>query len=461
MAGVDAEIRAFFANNAHNYIMASRISQGHEDHKESSQEERDDIVVRWIDQKPQLKSFYAMKQRQKGKSRDASPAQPERRGTTPGSGEELRRSLWQHSRRISTDESRHLLRRSTADTSNASSSSLNEDARLSVPGATREQDDEFEQAIQEAVRQTSTGDPTEDARIEQAVRASVLAVRSRTNTLNSVVNSSNSATFSSGPASTFSMGSQEIPPQLPPRASTDGLPNLEDITDEEYQELIEQAVRLSVMEHERQPAFSRRRSSSTDDENDEEFQRVLQRSQTEQTASSNERDEEYRRVLEESQAEYAKARASQDNEEDDDEALRKAIEASQAEQQQQDGRGGGGGDDEEELRRAIEESERAHREELARLKASRTEEDIVMEYVKRQSLAEQQFRMAARGKGKQGESSGSGSGSAAAGGNGDDDLDEDLKAALEQSMQSIPENKNMGGSGSGSGSGGSGSSSQP
>ena len=457
MAGVDAEIRAFFANNAHNYIMASRISQGHEDHKESSQEERDDIVVRWIDQKPQLKSFYAMKQRQKGKSRDASPAQPERRGTTPGSGEELRRSLWQHSRRISTDESKHLLRRSTADTSNASSSSLNEDARLSVPGATREQDDEFEQAIQEAVRQTSTGDPTEDARIEQAVRASVLAVRSRTNTLNSVVNSSNSATFSSGPASTFSMGAQEIPPQLPPRASTDGLPDLEDITDEEYQELIEQAVRLSVVEHERQPAFSRRRSSSTDDENDEEFQRVLQRSQTEQTASSNERDEEeYRRVLEESQAEYAKARASRDNEEDDDEALRKAIEASQAEQQQQQDGRGGGDDDEEELRRAIEESERAHREELARLKASRTEEDIVMEYVKRQSLAEQQFRMAARGKGKQGESSGSGSGSGAAGADGDDDLDEDLKAALEQSMQSIPENKNMGG---GSGSGG--SSSQP
>ena len=443
MAGVDAEIRSFFANNAHNYIMAWRISQGHEDHKQSSQEERDDIVVRWIDKKPQLKSFYAMKQRQKGKSRDVSPAQPERRGTAPGSGEELRRLLWQHSRRISTEESRRLLSRSTTETSAmTSSSTLNEDARLSVPSATREQDEEFEQAIQAAVRQTSTGDPTEDARIEQAVRASVLAVRSRTNTLNSV--NPGSAGFSSGPASTLSLGSQEVPPQLPPRASTD-LPDLEDITDEEYEELIEQAVRLSVMEHERQAAFAHRRSS-TDDENDEEFQWALQRSQTELTASSNERDEEeYRRVLKESQAEYAKARASQD-EEDDDEALRKAIEASQTEQ----GRGGEEDYEQEELRRAIEESERAHREEVARMEASRTEEDIVMEYVKRQSLAEQQFRMAAKGKARQGESSGSGSGSGAAGGNGydDNDMDEDLKAALEQSMQSIPENKHKGGSSS-------------
>ena len=422
MAGVDAEIRTFFANNAHNYIVASRISQGHEDYKQSNQGERDDIEVRWLARKPQLKAFYAMKQKQKGKSRDASPGSPER---PQGTGEESTRSVWRHARRISTDDSRNLLRR-RADTTMSSSGRNDESARVATPDTTHALDDEFEQAIQAAVRQTSTGNPVEDAQIEHAIRESVSAVRNRSGPANL-----SGATSSSRTVSAAGINTQPNPPQLPPRSSTD-LQDLDDITDEEYQSLIEQAVHLSVIEHERQVAVANRRYS-TDDENDEDFQRVLQRSQTDLTTSSNEPDEqEYRRVLEASQAEYAKSMASggiAQNEKDEDEALRKAIEASQAEQ------GRGGEDQDQELRRAIEESERVHREEMARKEVSRTEEDIVMEYVKRQSLAEQQFQLAAATKRwQQGEDSGSGSGNSK-------EMDEDLKAAVTQNTQSGPKNR--------------------
>lgn len=426
MAGVDAEIRTFFANNAHNYIIASRISQGNEDYKQSNQGERDDIEVRWLARKPQLKAFYAMKQKQKGKSRDASPGSPERRDTPQ---QETRRTLWRHARGTSTDDSRNPLRRAHSDTPTTSSSYRSEQSvRVATPDATQAQDEEFEQAIQTAVRQTSTGDPVEDAQIEHAIRESILAVRHRSGPSNLSGTAS-----SSGPTSVPGIARRPTPPQLPPRTSTD-LQDLDDITDEEYQSLIEQAVQLSVMEHERQVALARRRYS-TDSENDEDFQRVLQRSQTDHTVSSNEQDDqEYQRVLKASQTEYAKSMAKSgdpQDKDDEDEALRKAIEASQSEQ----GRAGSE-DQDQELRRAIEESERVHREEMAKKEISKTEEEIVMEYVKRQSLAEQQFRLAASGKEwKQGEGSGSGK-----------ETDEDLKAkaALAHARQPSPKSRKSG-----------------
>ena len=71
-------------------------------------------------------------------------------------------------------------------------------------------------------------------------------------------------------------------------------------------------------------------------------------------------------------------------------------------------------------------------EELARAKANRTEEDIVMEYVKKQSLAEAQFRP--KGKGKDSDHA---------------DDDEDLKRAIEESMRASGKAGESSGSGSG------------
>lgn len=445
MAGVDAEIRSFFANNAHNYIVASRISQGHDDYQNSSNEEHNDIEVRWLARKSYMKGFYAMKQRQKGKSRDQSPDSPPSQRGIPENAEEPRRLAWQHIKRASTDEPRNRLeewrarrRRQTESAATSSISHHNDSASVfSMPMSppptssshTNEKDDEFEQAIQAAVRETSSGDSLEDARIERAIRASVSALRKRSDTVNSAM--TGSSNISGGPTP-FSLidSKQALPPSLPPRSSPQEVNDLEDITDEEYQALIEEAVQLSVLEQERQRVARGHNRDSSDE--DEDFQRVLQRSQTELTISSNEQDdEEYRKVLEASQVEYANN--------DEEEALRKAIEASEAEQQrkQQQQEQRGGDDIDEELRRAIEASEREHRENLAK----KSEEDIVMEYVKRQSLAEQQFY---RSKGKEKDNT-----------EDDDEIDEELRAAIEQSMQlGVGGSGTKNGSGSGSGSGG-------
>lgn len=188
-----------------------------------------------------------------------------------------------------------------------------------------------------------------------------------------------------------------------------------EITDEEYQALIERAVQLSMTE---QHGSGVRRHDLEDSE-DDDFKQVLQRSQTDRSVED--RDEEvYKMALKASEAEHENKSGFSDDEE-----LRKAIEASQVEQNQ-----GNNGDDDEELRRAIEESERAHKEELA----LKSEEDIVMEFVKKQSLAEDQYRKA-RGKGKYANYE-----------DDDDDEDEELKRALEESLQT-DSSKELGGRG--------------
>lgn len=139
------------------------------------------------------------------------------------------------------------------------------------------------------------------------------------------------------------------------------------------------------MTESQQPAI-RMYDLEEEDEDDEDMKRALEQSQAEDP--SHQDDEEYRRALEVSQVEHETQKQHEyENGESDEAALRRAIEASQAEQQQLD--------DEEELKRALAESERAHQQEMARINSLRSEEDIVLEYVKKQSLAEAAFRDAA------------------------------------------------------------------
>ncbi|KAL7620787.1 hypothetical protein AAE478_009785 [Parahypoxylon ruwenzoriense] len=412
MAGVHAEIRSLFAQSAHKYIVASRISQGQGDFVNSSIEEREDIEVRWLSEKDHLKGFYALKQKEKGKSREVSPAPPERGTATSerASSDELPRTGWLHTRHMPYDERKKLQeqkkvwKKSRAEAAATGGKFVNEEipAAPSTDSLIREQDEEFEQAIQAAVRETSRGNATEDARIEQAIRSSVKVLRRRSTTLDSFA--STSSKTSTGQDYRYLpdikyplLEDNSQPPPLPPRQPDD----LMDITDEEYQALIEQAVQLSIAEQQQQRGIVRHDLESPEDE---DFKRALERSQTERSAEDQD-DDDYKKALRASEVE----RKHDITVADEDEELRKAIEASQAHTV----------DDDEELRRAIEESERAHRDELARASSLKTEEDIVMEYVKKQSLAEEEYR---RAKGNQGADN-------------DNDEDEELRRALEESMQ--------------------------
>ncbi|KAH8165562.1 hypothetical protein CIB48_g2700 [Xylaria polymorpha] len=378
MAGVHAEIRTLFAQSAEKYIVASRISQGNQDFHDSSVEEREDIEMRWLSLKGKMKGFYALKQKEKGKSRDASPSPPEQASSSTENLNEVSRTGWFQNRNINAAEKRSLLDQKRAfKKRRAEGPFIEEDVRSISTTDTRELDHEFETAIQAAVHETSRGDPVEDARIEQVIRSSVKAMRRRSTTMSSFA-SSNSGHSNTG----------WLPDVKHPHPDQREYPfspdDLENITDEEYQALIEEAIKLSMTESQ-QPAI-RMYDLEEEDEDDEDMKRALEQSQAEDP--SHQDDEEYRRALEVSQVEHETQKQHEyENGESDEAALRRAIEASQAEQQQLD--------DEEELKRALAESERAHQQEMARINSLRSEEDIVLEYVKKQSLAEAAFRDAA------------------------------------------------------------------
>ncbi|KAI1761282.1 glycosyltransferase family 1 protein [Hypoxylon sp. FL1150] len=424
MQGVHAEIRTLFAQSAQKYIVSSRISQGEDDYSNASPEEREDVEVRWLAQKEQMRGFYLWKQKEKGKAIDSGSPASSNHGsiiTDQIVGNEPPKTGWLNTRNLSLDERKKLheqkkaWKKSKAEAAATGGTFIEEAPRGPGTDSAHDQDNEFEEAILTAVRETSRGDSNEDARVEQAIRSSVRALRSRSATVNSMASASTMASRSTAQDSGYMTDYKrplpgpdvrnprpdydiKHPPTLPPRT-----PDEFDITDEEYQALIGQAVQLSMAE---QPRGIVRRDTS-ESENDEEFKRILERSQTDRSVE-NQHDEEYKKAIEASEAER------QTEGKVDDEELRKAIEASQVEQT-------GAGGDEEELRRALEESKRAHTEELKRASSLKTEEDIVLEYVKKQSLAEEELR---KSKGKQKSS------------DANDDDDDELRRALEESMQS-------------------------
>ncbi|KAK1755035.1 glycosyltransferase family 28 domain-containing protein [Echria macrotheca] len=309
MQGVQAEVRNLFARSSLNSIMTARVRQGREDLRNSTVEEQKDILVRWQTHGEDLKGFYSLKAKERGSGGNLGDSPDGRsRATTPMGDDALRSpsrtSSWLHSRGQSFGlgkrrQEQQPLHPSASDTSLSTVS-----------------DDEFERAIRASVQQTSRGDKDEDARVEAAIRASVKEMR-RTASLN------DREVRDPG----YIPGQGQYPQEkVPVSALADSPP---DMSDEEYQALIEQAVTLSLAE--------------------------------------------------------------------------------------QQARQGAGADDAE-LTKAMEESERAHRMEMDR---QRTEEDIVLEYVKKQSLAEEDFRRA-KAKGK------------AVSGN---EEDADLKRAMEESLR--------------------------
>ncbi|KAK6849693.1 Sterol 3-beta-glucosyltransferase UGT80B1 [Apiospora arundinis] len=412
MAGLHAEIRSKFAQSAYNYIVASRISQGNLDHQGATQEERDDIEIRWLALKDELTGYYQLKQKEKGKAPNTQAQAPAHATVSTENlavGAEPPQTGWWHTRNLSFDERKRLqeqkkawkqkqggaapLRQTSYVTENLTPST-------GVSASPAEIERDMEQAIQAAVQETSRGDPREDARIEQAIRQSVGALRSGSISSGSTTSAQSTAATSVAPSSFPADVKQRVP------FSAD---DFGDITDEEYQAYIEQAVQASMAEQQRRAAAPRPQHQ---DEDDEEYQRALQESQ-QGKPTTEEDDEELKKAIEASRAQHGSG-----GQHGDDEELKRALAASQTDLHKP---AGASADDDDALKRAMEESERAHQEELQRVEALKKEEDVVLEYIKKQSLAEEQYRQ--KGKDKVSTSA-----------KGEED-DEELKRALEESMR--------------------------
>ncbi|KAK1984917.1 glycosyltransferase family 28 domain-containing protein [Colletotrichum cereale] len=369
MQGVHATLRNAFSTSVQNYIIASRMKQGQMDMEAAGIAERADVIARWNNVKFDLKNFQAMKikeQREKQRADGESPStqlQPEKSLTPPVTG-------WSHTRRLSFEERKQLHARKEAwkkghveaiVPTSRSDLPLPESSTVSVA-----EDEEFERAIRASVAETSRGNSEEDAAVEQAIRASINHFRSSGTGIPDVV-----------PEKPMSHDRYAKHLDQDPFSCAEL-----QITDEEYQRLVEKAIQQSMS---LQAAGVHPGQGSRED--DEEFQRALEQSKIAQN-SGNDDDDELKRILEESK-------------------------------QHQNG---GTTNDEEELRRAIEASEAAHREHLNKAAAAQSEEEVVMEYVKKQSLAEEEYRRNAT-KGKAPEVA------------DDEDDDEDLKRAMEESLK--------------------------
>ncbi|KAK0657422.1 hypothetical protein B0T16DRAFT_442114 [Cercophora newfieldiana] len=345
MQGVHAEVRNLFARSSINYIVTSRVVQGKEDLNGATEEEKRDILARWQRRGDDLKGFYSLKQKEKSGSGLQLDGDGDE-GSTATLGTEPPKTGWLHTRNLSFDDRRRLHKEKEA---------WKKQQRAGnpppSPGAsgspTSAEDEEFERAIQASVKQTSRGNKDEDAQVEAAIRASLKEMRR-----------------------IAEEQSREKKPEVPLPASIPGPPplprrngdkDLTNVSDEEYQALVEEAVRRSLAEQQQGGVPPEYRHGVSAKFTDEELQAGLE----------------------------GMSRNPQD------------------------------GDDDEELHRVMEESRRAYQEELEKQK---NEEDAMLEYFKKQSLAEQEFE-SSKGKGK-----------AAASGE-DEEIDEDLKRAMEESLK--------------------------
>ena len=335
MQGVHAEVRNIFARSSINYIVTSRVVQGKEDLATSTTEEQRDILERWQRTGDDLKGFYTLKQKEKaGLQTDGDG---DRGGSSTTLAGEPPKTGWLHTRNLSFEDRRRLHKDKEVWKQQQQQQQQQPPPpppQIGVPSvgtsssglSASVEDEEFERAIRASVKQTSRGDKAEDAQVEAAIRASLKEMR-------------RIAGEQSREAKPEKPQAVSAPTFAPPPGDDD----LTNITDEEYQALIEEAVQRSL---------------------------------------AAERDAE-------PQATKATMTTPQIPDDDDDE----------------------------QLRRAMEESQRQYEQELQKHK---TEEDILLEHLKKQSLAEEEYSKS-RGRGK-----------AVA---DEDSIDEDLRRAMEESLK--------------------------
>lgn len=341
MKGVHAEIRSKFHRSVDKYVVTSRIIQGQDDLRSATVQEMQDMVMRFNSMNSELKGLYVLKYKEKTAS-ETPPGHP-----TSASQDDVNRlpdsppktGFW-NTRHLSLEERRKL-----HEEKEEWRRRKREQAAGVSPSPEPPEDPGMEQAIRDSVNQTSRGDPNEDAMIEAQIRSSVKEMRRIADEQRRQEQQRQLGDWKHRPSE----------PSAPPAWMDEkkGGAGAEDITDEEFEALIAEAARRSVM----------------------------------------------------AQGQYGS----------EDEDLERALQESQGATMVESGA-------DEELRKAMEESERAHKEDLARRTTERSEEEVIMEYVKKQSLAEEEFRRL-KAQGKQPATS-----------QGGDEEDEDLKKAIEESL---------------------------
>ncbi|KAI8933606.1 hypothetical protein NX059_009334 [Plenodomus lindquistii] len=403
MKGLYQEMIKSKGKSVQNYIIAARIAQGYDEASTVTQRERDDIVARWkyvkmgIKKKrnpgaEQIESLHSLVEEKRKRKMDrwnrinSAFKKPDSRPSLPPATSaaasynnepthphndtepEIRSTIpsW---RQQEAERTRSLRRQPTDSTfqTSASQSAVSLEAQLMAEEEAEQR--ELERAIAASVAEASRGNPEEDQLIASAIRASI-------------------AELERAPAGTSESDDEAALKRAVTASIADS--GKTDITAEE-QAALEETLRKSLLE------TSVKRQHNTDSEWDED--------------DDTEDDEEYQRIIAESKElahlhqdhpqDYPGTREKAGMETGVVNAMGAAIAANQASPHDTSKahvqHGGSSAkvdhDEDEELNKALQESEKAEKDRVAALDQARNEEDIVMEYVKKQSLLEEQHRL--------------------------------------------------------------------
>lgn len=391
MKGLYQEMIKSKGSGVQNYIIAARISQGYEESLSVSPQERADIVSKWKivkvnmkkkkapggDAMDSLHSLVADKRKRRDEranrvnshfnrpeARPSFPPATTQHSSYSGISEPASRSSSAALPTWKVQEQERMSRVTTAQSQQSQQSNTELEAQLIAEEEAERR--ELEAAIAASVAENSQGNAEEDQIMARAIRASV-------------------AELERAPATS----NEEEEEEALKRAMQASIEEAgRSGATEEEQKLLEETLRKSLLD------TSRRRQhgsdsewDSSDTEDDADFQRIMAESK------------ELAHLQKHYPQEYQTAAGSQES-------------GTVA------GAGGAAGAnaEDEELRKVLEESERIEQERQANASKERSEDEIVMEFIKKQSLLEEEHRrrnLQGRGEssGTAGESSGAGSGS--------------------------------------------------
>jgi hypothetical protein len=345
--------------NVQNYIIAARISQGYDEANTVARKEKDEIVKR----------FKCISLNVK-KKKNIGEGQVEALSTMMKERRDKRSNARAPGNSITSSQAR-----------TSSSTPVHHANKYSLPPipaqAPNNEDEEadrlaLEAAIRASVNETSHGDPHEDELIARAIRASAAELERP-------------------------VDHHEDEEEALQRALKASIEEAQKSgATEEEQRMLEETLRASMLDNSN--AAKRRGSDSEWDSSDTED------------------DEDYQRIIAESK-ELAHMQAHQTPDNSHIASTSTAQESGTTSTHPSDlppsyssvpSQAPGDGDEDEDFRKALEESERAEKQRKQDMDKQMTEEEAMLEQVKKQSLAEEEHRKrAAQGRGTEGESSGS------------------------------------------------------
>ena len=415
--GIYTELQKHFGSSVQNYIIAARTAQGYEEWKASTVEQRSTIIATWKSTQFELRR----KGKKYGKEREDEIQSHILSHTSTADNELI--SGFKNTRHLSWDERKALAeqrdKQKRAAKENKANSNI-EQKRMSLgsrksskskkpkinrckycpfdhdsayhlkpitsfpsvqspltSGRSGENDPEkldpeYEEAIKRSVTATSKGDPAQDALIERAIRASMkeLQKAQTKSSANATDEDMYKAAIKASVNEAKKARGEEVAKE-PVSAATPSLASQEKTLHEHDDDAaLTKALTQSLEEYKLSQTASPHSSlhkhfvHHAPDGHDY--------SDSDDSGLGTEDDEEFKKTLQES------IRVHTENEE----------------KKKANGGVAVGGDDE--LQRAIEESEKLHREQTAGKDAAATasdrEHDIVMEYVKKQSLLEEELK---------------------------------------------------------------------